>query len=29
VAPKLTKCRECKWSQHNKNAGSSASIFCR
>ena len=29
VAPKLAKCRECKWSQHNKNAGSSASIFCR
>ena len=29
VAPKLTKCRECKWSQHNKNAGSSTSIFCR
>ena len=29
VAPKLGKCRECKWSQHNKNAGSSASIFCR
>ena len=30
VAPKLAKCRECKWSQHNKNAASSsASIFCR
>ena len=29
VAPKLGKCRECKWSQHNKNAGSSTSIFCR
>ena len=30
VAPKLAKCRECKWSQHNKNsASSSTSIFCR
>jgi lysine-specific demethylase 3 len=30
IAPKLGKCRECKWSQHNKNASSSsASIFCR